>query len=94
MGQCQDSLCIGFRKVGPFTDALPNFLQPRSRLRTVNHLSHKSQTLSRIVSALPDVVPYGPGEEFQVVNLLTKSEKLGSCDHVLLLIWDLISARQ
>src|SRR5271157_2913633 len=63
-GRCEsvhDSLPKGSRKVDSLAYALPQFLEPRSWIRAVNHAPQKAQSLSCIVAVPADVVLCGLG---------------------------------
>ena len=52
----RDSLRHGRSEINSFPDTLPDFLEPRSWVGTVNHAPQKAQPLGYIVAVLPDVV--------------------------------------
>src|SRR5271166_695294 len=51
-----DSLSRGRRKVNPLPHALPDFPEPCSGTRAVNHAPQKAQPLGGVVAVSPDVV--------------------------------------
>src|SRR5271157_4624165 len=69
-GRCEsvhDSLPKGSRKVDSLAYALPQFLEPRSWIRAVNHAPQKAQSLSCIVAVPADVVLCGLGVQSEKV---------------------------
>jgi hypothetical protein len=56
VGIVRDSLDSGRREIDRLADALPDFPEPCSRIRTVNHAAEKTQPFGGIVAVSPDVV--------------------------------------
>src|SRR5271166_634856 len=56
-----DSLSRGRRKVNPLPHALPDFPEPCSGTRAVNHAPQKAQPLGGVVAVSPNVVLGDPG---------------------------------
>src|SRR5271157_5717415 len=55
-GSVHDSLLDGGCKVDSLPDALPDFLEPRSRIGTVNHTPQKAQPFGGVIAVASDVV--------------------------------------